>query len=314
VQVAEESDHSRLAFDRPNSWSQKYNLVWDRILGLNIFPPTVAKQEVAYYKAVLQLYGVPLDSRTRLTKTDWSLWSATLADDRADFEALISPIYDYLNRTTARMPLVDSYVTDNIKSDGMHARPVVGGIFIKMLADRAMWKKWSSGDRTKVSDWAPLPVPPQTVEVVPTAQQAPVTWRYMIARPADDWMQPGFDDSGWKQGPAGFGTAGTPGAVVRTTWNTDDIWLRREITMPAGAYSDLQFSVYHDEDVEIYVNGVLAASEGGFTTGYVLLEPRPAALALLKPGATITLAVHCHQTVGGQGIDVGIVDIKPTRP
>ena len=85
----------------------------------------------------MQPYGVPLDSRTQLTKTDWSLWSATLADNQADFEALVSPIYDYLESPpSARSPLVDSYVTDDIHSDGMHARPVVGGIFIKMLADR----------------------------------------------------------------------------------------------------------------------------------------------------------------------------------
>ena len=91
-------DHYRLAFDKPNTWSQKYNLVWDRILGLNVFPPEVAKKEVAHYRKVMLRYGVPLDSRTHLTKTDWSFWSATLAEKPADFEAIIAPIYDYLNR------------------------------------------------------------------------------------------------------------------------------------------------------------------------------------------------------------------------
>ncbi len=97
VKVAADGDHFRLAFDKPNTWSQKYNLVWDRILGLNVFPPSVAQMEVAHYKKVMQRYGVPLDSRTHLTKTDWSFWSASLADNQADFEAIISPIYDYLN-------------------------------------------------------------------------------------------------------------------------------------------------------------------------------------------------------------------------
>jgi len=314
VKVAADGEHFRLAFDKPNTWSQKYNLVWDSILGLNIFPPEIAQKEVAHYKSVMQRFGVPLDSRTRITKTDWSVWSATLADNKADFEAIVSPIYDYLNETTTRDPLADSYETDKVQSGGMHARPVVGGLFIKMLADRAMWKKWSSADRTKVGNWAPLPEPPQVTEVVATSRRAPAFWRSTSEKPAEDWVQPQFDASGWKEGPAGFGTDGTPGVVVRTTWNTEDIWLRRTLTLPEALGSNLQAYVYHDEDVEVYVNGVLAVTEGGFTTSYVSLEMRPAAQALLKPGTQITLAVHCHQTAGGQGIDVGLVNvIQPTQ-
>ncbi len=155
-----DGDHSRLAFDKPGTWSQKYNLVWDRILGLNVFPPEAARAEVAYYEKMLQPYGVPLDSRTNLTKTDWSVWSATLAEKDADFQALISPIYDYLNQTTAREPLADSYVTTDVKSTGFYARPVVGGLFIKLLADRKERKKWSGRDHARLGAWAPLPPPP----------------------------------------------------------------------------------------------------------------------------------------------------------
>jgi hypothetical protein len=157
MKVATDGDHYRLAFDKPNTWSQKYNLVWDRILGLNIFPLSVAQKEVAYYKTVMQQYGLPLDSRTHLTKTDWTIWSATMADNQADFETFISPIYDYLNHTSARDPIADSYMTDDIHSGGMHARPVVGGFFIKMLTDHTIWHKWASGDKVNASNWAPLP-------------------------------------------------------------------------------------------------------------------------------------------------------------
>jgi hypothetical protein len=300
-----------LAFDKPNTWSQKYNLVWDKILGLNIFPPDVARKEVAHYKTVMQRYGVPLDSRTHLTKTDWSVWSATLADSRVDFEALISPIYDYLDATTARDPLSDSYETDKLQSGGMHARPVVGGVFIKMLSEPEIWKKWSGRDHAKAGDWAPLPEMPrlQITDVVPTSKNRPANWSYTFQQPAEGWTKPDFDSSGWKEAPAGFGTEGTPGAVVRTTWNTGDIWMRRGVTLPQDSYSNLQFYAYHDEDIEIYVNGEPAASEDGFTTGYVPLEISPAAKALLKPGSRVLLAVHCHQTTGGQNVDVGIANV-----
>jgi hypothetical protein len=261
----------------------------------------------------MQRYGVPLDSRTHLTKTDWSFWSASLADNQADFEAIISPIYDYLNHTTARSPFADSYVTDDIHSDGMHARPVIGGVFIKMLTNRALWKKWADKDTTKTGDWAPLPEPPKITVVVPTSQTTPAIWRYTTKKPADDWTKSDFDASNWSEGPGTFGTKGTPGAVVRTTWDTSDIWLRREITLPDGNYPNLQFYVDHDEDVEIYVNGTLAATESGFNGSYDTLGIRSTARALLKPGVKVTLAVHCHQTTGGQNIDVGLVNVEEVQ-
>ena len=268
MEVAAEGDHYRLAFDKPGTWSQKYNLVWDRILGLNIFPPSVAQKEVAHYKKMMLRYGVPLDSRTHLTKTDWSFWSATLAENRADFEAFISPIYDYLNATTVRDPIADSYVTDNISSGGMHARPVVGGFFIKMLTDRAVWKKWASRDTLKPANWAPLPSPPKVTMVVPTEQ----TWRYTTQNPGNHWTEARFRRQRLEGRPGGVRHRSARDSSATPTGQTHDIWLRREITLPEGEHPHLQFVAYHDEDVEIYVNGVLAAEESGFTTSYVPLE------------------------------------------
>ena len=314
VKVADDGGHYRLAFDKPNTWSQKYNLVWDRILGLNVFPPEVARKEVAFYKTVLQPYGLPLDSRDKLTKTDWSFWSATLAELQADFETIVSPIYDYLNKTTARSPLVDSYWTDNYHSDGMHARPVVGGIFIKMLTDRDMWKKWSSRDHNIVGGWANIPAPPVMTEVVPSGQHNDmVKWRYTLDKPADGWTKPDFDDSGWKEGLAPIGT-NPPNFNPRTRWTTDDIWIRRTITLPQGDHPNLKWYVYHDEDVNLYVNGIPAGSEGGYVSNYVPIDITPAARALLQPGATVTVAAHVLQTTGGQGIDIGLADVTDTDP
>ena len=311
--VAQDGDHYRLAFNKPGTWSQKYNLVWDRILGLNVFPQAVSQMEVAHYKKVMQRYGVPLDSRTHLTKTDWSIWSATLADNQADFEAIISPAYDYINQTGTRDPISDSYETDNVNSGGMHARPVVGGFFIKMLTDRAMWNKWASGDKMKAVGWAPLPKAPQITVVVPAADKQSAIWSYTISRPADGWMLPSFDDSAWKQGESGFGTVGTPGAIIGTVWRTDDVWLRRDVDLPVGNYDTLNAWLHHDEDTEVYINGVLAVSASGFISNYDVFPLTAEGRAALRPGKNL-IAIHCHQTLGGQYIDAGFVSVQQAEP
>jgi hypothetical protein len=150
---------------------------------------------------------------------------------------------------------------------------------------------------------------PQVTVLVPTSQEKGQTWRYTFDKPADGWFKPDFDDAGWKEGPGGFGTRRTPGAVVRTEWKTDDIWIRREFTLPEGDFKNLHLLLHHDEDAEVYLNGVVAAKVPGFITDYEEVPISKEALAALKPGKN-RFAVHCKQTTGGQYIDVGIVEVK----
>ena len=315
VATAKEGDHYRLAFDRAGSWSQKYNLIWDKILGLELFPEDVFRTEMDFYLKTQNNYGLPLDNRKTYTKLDWTLWSATLTENKEDFQALVTPIFRFLNETDDRSPMTDWYETKSAKKVGFTARPVVGGVYARALYSYPVWKKYAERDVTKSKNWAPMPdyVAPVVKPLTSSAADSDsATWSYTTDRPSDDWSKAEFDAARWKTGGAGFGTRDTPNTKVRTEWKTSDIWMRREVTLPATIPSTISLVSHHDENVQIYVNGVLAATAFGFNEDYETLPLTLEGKAALKPGKNI-IAVHCHQTGGGQYIDVAFADVTPGR-
>jgi hypothetical protein len=145
--------------------------------------------------------------------------------------------------------------------------------------------------------------------ILPNSQNEGQNWQYTTSTPATDWYATNFIATGWNSGQAGFGTAGTPNAVIRTTWNTPDIWLRQTFTVGSLTPMDrakLVFKLYHDENCEIYLNGVLADSATGYASTYITLPLNSAGQNALIANGTNLIAVHCHNTTGGQDIDVGI--------
>ena len=142
LQHGRDGDGTRLAFDQAGTWSLKYNLVWDRLLGLDLFPETERRRELAFYRTKAELFGAPLDNRGTLTKPEWMLWAACLADDRELLEDWIGRILRYANETPNRVPLSDLYFTDNGRKMGFQARSVVGGLAVALLAHQ--WTRQSS--------------------------------------------------------------------------------------------------------------------------------------------------------------------------
>lgn len=132
---AADGDHYRLTFDKEGTWSQKYNLVWDKMLGLNVFDPEIMQTEIKYYLGKQNEYGLPLDCREKYTKTDWVLWTASMAENPEDFNALVEPIYSFYNETNDRVPMSDWTWTDRPERRGFMARAVIGGLYMKLLSE-----------------------------------------------------------------------------------------------------------------------------------------------------------------------------------
>ena len=138
---AREGDHYRLAFDRENTWSQKYNMIWDKLWNLNLFPNNAMEREVKYYLTKQNKYGLPLDIRRDYTKSDWIMWTAGMAKDKKTFLKFVAPLYKYMNETESRVPVSDWYETKTGFMVGFKARSVIGGHWMRVLVDKLESKK-----------------------------------------------------------------------------------------------------------------------------------------------------------------------------
>jgi len=267
------------------------------VVDIHAYPGPAMPPVEKFRAAVLGEFGglgLPLDGHTWLPKNNWGY--RTFADTFA-----LRPAYGQLLN---QLRLLEAQgLAAAVYTQTTDVEVEVNGL---MTYDRAIVKQDPAAASAEAARlFGPMP----TVRpVVPTSEQTPHAWRYTTAAPPPDWMRANFDDAGWSQGNAGFGTKGTPGSVVRTTWNTADIWMRRTFDLPSAALADPYWNIAHDDDADVYLNGTLVAQLSGYTSGYVRLPLDARAIAALRAG-TNTLAVHVHQIKGGQYADVGIDEV-----
>ncbi|MBN2448303.1 MAG: glycoside hydrolase family 2, partial [Phycisphaerae bacterium] len=235
--------------------------------------------------------GLPLAGHTWQAEKNWGYRSYE------DSAALTDAYVTLLERL--RLLIVDPGLSAAVYTQTTDVEIEVNGM---LTYDRAKIKM-DSERVAKVNRelYGPLP---KIVHLAPSAMEESVTWRYTFETPADDWVGTGFDDTAWKSGTGGFGTEQTPGIVLGTKWDTSDIWMRRSIELTAAPQHPY-LKLFHDEDCEVYINGQQVAALKDYTTSYVmvLIEAK-----YLHAGEN-TLAVHCHNKSGGQGADVGLVDL-----
>lgn len=129
----------RLTFDREDTWSMKYNIIWDRLLDLGLFDESVSLEEIQVYKKEINRYGVPLDSRCDYTKLDWMAWTTVMTDDREYLDMVYRSIALMITESLDRVPVTDWYFTISGRQRGFQARSVLGGFYINLLKED--WNK-----------------------------------------------------------------------------------------------------------------------------------------------------------------------------
>jgi len=293
VEMTKKLDPTRLV-NNASGWS-------DRGVGdvhdIHRYPGPAAPPVEEHRAAVLGEFGglgLPIKGHTWQAEKNWGYRTYKSRQELTDA---------YVNLLERLRPLISAGLAAAVYTQTSDVEIEVNGL---MTYDRAIIKP----DLERAAEAARrLYLPPPIIKpVVPTSQQQGFQWSYTTETPPAGWEKPAFDDSTWKKGPAGFGTKDTPGTVVRTQWNTPDIWIRRTFQL-ARIPEQPHLSIHHDEDAQVYINGTLVAELKGYTTSYVQVGLDEKARGALKTG-TNCIAIHCKQSTGGQYIDAGILDIR----
>ena len=276
--MAREGDHYRLAFARSNTWSQKYNMVWDKLWNIHIFPNKAAEREIQYYLTKQNTYGLPLDSREAYTKSDWILWTASMSPDTETFLKFSDLVYKYVNETKSRVPISDWYWTNSGDMRGFRARSVIGGHWMKVLMDKI------GTLQPPVNEWAPAgeKIKTKWADEVTPDNVLPEYPRPLMER--SEWMnlnglwEFGFNSASSASEPemydgqilVPFAIESSLSGVMRPMVENNALWYRREFTVPeawSGKRVIINFGAC-DYNASVYVNGESVVSHTGGSTSF----------------------------------------------
>lgn len=294
VEFTRKLDPTRLV-DSASGWTDRRT---GDVHDVHIYPGPGMPQPEPNRAAVLGEFGglgLPVDGHTWQDKKNWGYRTFDNSNALTDAFVLL---------TRQLHPLVGKGLSAAVYTQTTDVEIEVNGL---MTYDRAMVKM--DAERITAANKRLYQPAPVLKNIVETSQQDSATWRFTTDKPDDKWSESKFDDSKWRNGPAGFGTEGTPGTRVRTRWDSPDIWIRRTFRLEAAPVAPWLI-MHHDEDAEVYVNGTLVTQVKGYTTDYGLIPLTTDAARSFRAGDN-TIAVHCHQTGGGQYIDVGVADEVP---
>lgn len=288
-------DPSRLV-DGPSGWA-------DRGSGdthdIHSYPgPAKPKLEERRVAVLGEYGGLGLVTKGHLWQ-DKKNWGYRNYNSSADLEAA------YANLVEKMRPLIDTGLAAAVYTQTTDVEGEVNGL---MTYDREVIKM-DPERMAKVNRTAYLPPTQKEVILLPTSEYSPQSWRYTTNSPPVGWQNSDFDDSSWKEGAGGFGTRPTPGDKSGTTWDRTDIWIRRSFDLASTEMESPHLRIHHDEGAEVYINGQLVVDAPGYTDSYVLIPLDKKFIAAIKKGKNV-IAIHCHQTDGGQYIDAGIVDVQ----
>lgn len=269
------------------------------VLDVHRYPGPFLPKITPERAAVLGEYGglgLPVEGHTWLDKGNWGYRSFESKEALADaYEQLAWQLPEMIGKGLAAA--IYTQTTD--------VEIEVNGLF---TYDREVLK--FDEKRMRAANLRVYGPPPTFKTLVPTSEETAQEWRFTTDQPGKSWPDTAFDAAAWKTGPGGFGHLNPPGSRVRTDWATPDIWARREFEVRSPEeIQSLGLRIHYDEDSEVYLNGVKIAETHGYTVNYVVVPANALAKSSLKAGKNI-LAVHTHQTGGGQYIDVGLVDIR----